>query len=417
MVSSGEQVDTLLDKIEESDSVSDRDTELLQEFNRRLILLDAEYSDHRRLKLLRHLSMMAGHSVKYDPEQLPDPGLADALEDRKATEDFILWIKDNYDNERTKKDFRTALRVFGERVTDGEGKPDSIEWIPTGTANNYNPMPNPAHMLDWNDDVIPMIESCRNTRDKALIAVAFDAGARSNELESLLVGNVSDHEHGLQIMVDGKTGERAVTLVPAVPYLNQWLSQHPAPNDADIPLWSKLSKPEEVSYRQFLNVFKDAAERAEIEKPVTLTNFRKSSASYHASKGLNQAHLENRYGWVTGSDAASRYIKVFAEDADHELAKMHGLDVDEGETEHIGPIECPRCGYQEKREAHFCSRCGQAMRVEAAAEVEDADAKVKESYKQVDPEDTDTQEKLDTLDEILDDPEVKSALLEKLGEE
>jgi len=42
---------------------------------------------------------------------------------------------------------------------------------------------------------------------------------------------------------------------------------------------------------------------------------------------------------------------------------------------------------------------------------------MKESYKQTDPEDTDTQEKLDTLDDLLDDPKVKTALLEKLGEE
>jgi predicted small metal-binding protein len=69
-------------------------------------------------------------------------------------------------------------------------------------------------------------------------------------------------------------------------------------------------------------------------------------------------------------------------------------------------------------DAAFCMRCGFALDQETAAEVEEqADSKMKESYKQTDPEDTDTQAKLDTLDEILDDPQVKTALLEKLGEE
>ncbi|WP_306055720.1 site-specific integrase [Natronococcus wangiae] len=212
---------------------------------------------------------------------------------------------------------------------------------------------------------------------------------------------------------DGKQGRRTVLLIPSVPYVRDWLDEHPAPDDRDAPLWSKLNTPEEISYRMLTKMFKKPAERAEVDKPVTLTNFRKSSASYHASKGLSQAYVENRYGWVTGSDAASRYIKVFAEDADRELARMHGLEVEESETEHIGPVECPRCGYHEKREAHFCSRCGQAMRAEAAADVRDIEDDVKLDYAETESGD-DQQDKLDTLDEQLDDPEVKSALLERM---
>lgn len=37
----------------------------------------------------------------------------------------------------------------------------------------------------------------------------------------------------------------------------------------------------------------------------------------------------------------------------------------------------------------------------------------KESYKQSDPEDTETQDKIDEFDELLADPQVKAALLEK----
>jgi hypothetical protein len=88
----------------------------------------------------------------------------------------------------------------------------------------------------------------------------------------------------------------------------------------------------------------------------------------------------------------------FAEGTDHELAKMHGLDVDERETEHLGPIECPRCGYEEKREAHFCSRSGQAMRAEAAAEVRDREEDVKRDDAETEPGD-EQQDEIDTLDE------------------
>ena len=39
---------------------------------------------------------------------------------------------------------------------------------------------------------------------------------------------------------------------------------------------------------------------------------------------------------------------------------------------------------------------------------------MKHSYRETDPGDAETMEKIDTLDELLADPEVKAALLEKL---
>ena len=42
---------------------------------------------------------------------------------------------------------------------------------------------------------------------------------------------------------------------------------------------------------------------------------------------------------------------------------------------------------------------------------------VRESNKQTDPDDTETQAKIEKLDELLDDTDVKAALLDKLAEE
>lgn len=406
------QLANLRERIDTSADISEDDREALLAFDDALTLLNSKYSTYRHLKLLRHVTILA--------EKVG--GVDDALTDRETAEQLVRWINRTYDNEETNQDYRVALKVFGRRVTDDgvrndpDEPPESLAWIPSTTSNNYDPAPDPSEMLDWHDDVIPMIEATNHERDAAAIALQFDAGLRGGEFQDLTLSDITDHDHGLQVTVNGKQGRRTVLLIPSVPYVRDWLDEHPDPDDRDAPLWSKLNSAEEISYRMLTKMFKEPAKRADIEKTVTLTNFRKSSASYHASKGLNQAHLEDRYGWVRGSDSASRYIQVFAEEADNELARMHGLDVDERETEDIGPIPCPRCGYEEKRDAHFCSRCGQAMRAEAAAEVGDAEEKVKESYKETDPEDDDLQEKIDTLDDLLDDPEVKEVLSEKLAE-
>jgi integrase len=407
MTSPEVQLENLRERVEAAEDMDEDDRDALLAFDDALTLLNSNYSTYRHVKLLRHVTILA--------ERVG--GIDAALTDREAAEAIVRWINRNYDNEETNQDYRVALKVFGRKVTDENGTdpPDSLDWIPSGTSRNYDPAPEPGQMLDWNDDILPMIEEANHERDAAAIALQYDAGLRGFEFSDLTVGDVTDHDHGLQVTVNGKQGRRTVLLIPSVPYVRDWLDEHPAASNRDAPLWSKLTEPEGISYRMLTKMFKKPADRAEVDKPVTPTNFRKSSASYHASKGLSQAHLESRYGWVRGSTTASRYVTIFGKDADNELAKLHGLDVEEEEAERIGPIPCPRCSYQEKREAHFCSRCGQAMRAEAAADVREIEEDVKQDYRDTEPGD-DAQDKLDALDGLLEDPEVRSALLEKMGE-
>lgn len=404
-----DQLDNLRERILTSEEISKEDREALHDFDDTLILLNSDYSEYRHLKLLRHCTIIA--------EEIG--GLKDALTDKAAAEEIVRWINRSYDNEETNQDYRVALKVFGRRVTD-EGvrndpdePPASLDWIPSGTSKNYDPAPNPADMLGWEEDVLPMIEETNHERDAAAIALQFDAGLRGFEFEDMTVGNITDHQYGLQVTVDGKQGRRTVTLIPSVPYVNEWLDKHPAGrSDKSAPLWTKLKSPEPISYRMKTKMFKEPAARAGIDKPITLTNFRKSSASYYASKGMSQSHLEARYGWVTGSSAASRYISVFGKETANEVARIHGLEVSEDDTDRITRVVCPRCEEPNTHRARFCMRCGQALSAEAVQQLDDIDTGIKEEYRQADPEDTETHVGVDAVERALKDPEVLEKVLE-----
>ncbi len=355
-----QSLDTLRERIKNNgkgSKLSTEDRDVLLDFSDELYLRKTEYSVHRHEKLLRHCTRMAEHVG----------GLASSLEDRDSAEAIVKWINKNYDNEETNRDYRIALRVFGRHMDEkSEGAPpDSIDWVYSGTSRSYNPQPRPGDMLRWEADVLPMIEATHNNRDAAIMAVAFDAGARSGELRALTVGDVSDHRHGMQITVDGKTGQRTVTLIPSVPYLTRWLQDHPARENSEAPLWSKLHESAPLSFRMYKKLLESAAESAGVTRSVTLTNFRKSSASYLASKGMSQAHLEEHHGWTRGSSAASRYIAIFGDAAENELARIHGLDVADEETDPIGPVVCPRCDRETPRTEEFCVWCEQALDQEA----------------------------------------------------
>lgn len=365
------ELETLWDRIEngERDIDNPADRDVLLTFSNRLDLLRQDYGPYRHLKLLRHCTRIAEHVG----------GLAASLEDREAAEPIVRWINTEYDpadpqkdvSEETNRDYRVALRVFGKRVTDEEGLPDSLAWITATYSNDYDPTPDPAKMLEWETDVKPMVDAARNARDKALIAVQFDGGFRGGELYEMTPGAISDGKHSVKIRVDGKTGQRSVNLIPSIPYLNRWLADHPAGDDPDAPPWSKLDTPERYSYTRFLQSFKEPAARAGVEKPVTPTNFRKSSATWLAKMGASESYLNIRQGRKQGSKVTARYVAQFGgEDAEAMYTKLHGIEVDTEDTDDLTPIECPRCGKDTPHDEPTCVWCHQALSPDAIDAVE-----------------------------------------------
>ena len=413
MGSAADRIDTIrTDRIPDNPDLSTPDQDALLEFSDELYLRNAEYSDHRHEKLLLHCILIA-EGVG---------GLAQSREDRDTAEDLVRWINRTYDNKETNRDFRVALRVFGKHTTEGDDPPPSLDWISSTTSRSYNPQPDPSNMLHWDDHIVPMIEAANNNRDAAIIATAWDAGTRSGEFRNLTVGDVTDHKHGLQITVDGKTGQRSVTLIPSVPHLTRWLQDHPDRDDPDAPLWSKLHDPEEMSFQMFKKLLEKTADHAGVDRPVNLTNFRKSSASHLASQGMSQAHIEEHHGWKRGSDVAARYVSVFADDADRELARIHGKDVEEDEPDPIAPVECPRCGRETPRDEEFCVWCEQAIDQGAVKQLKVDERKVQRvllGFAKENPELLDDVEEREQLISVLqDNPEAQrraEQFLDELG--
>lgn len=354
-------------------------------------LMQSEVGDHRQLKLLRHCRRMAilaewptvrdfkengeaeeaGIEDEDDIEALLEERgfLGAALDYRTVAEAIVRWIHEEYTNEHTNQDYRTALRSFGRYRVKRNETTDSLAWIPTTTSNDFNPVPSERDLLKWEYDVEPMIDATHNARDKALFAVQFEAGLRGGELYDLRVGDIYDSEHTVGLHVDGKRGERTIHLVMSVPYLQQWLNEHPG-GEEDY-LWSKLSSSDRPSYNTFLGYFKNAADRADVSKEVTPTNYRKSNTRWLVLLGMSQARIEDRQGRKRGSEHTRRYLARFGEDSNERTyARLHRKDVEVEEPDEMGPIECPRCDRETPRNRDRCMWCHFALSHDAAQEAE-----------------------------------------------
>jgi integrase len=366
MVTDIEEIEGLQTRLQTNNDISDDDRAVIEELDDAL--------DRRRpqdLSAVRHKKLLRSVIIMSERHG----GLADALKDREAAENLKDWIDDEYENEESNRDMRAILNRFGGIVTGPRGDenpPASIGWIPTTYSNSYDPTPDPRDILLWDEDVAPMLQAAQNHRDRALVAAAFDGGFRGGELKNLKVRSCQDHTHGMKLTVEGKQNRRSVLLVPAVEYLTDWLAEHPGDDGTD-PLWSKLGTPERISDRMFYKTLDTLADRAGVDKPVTPTNFRKSSAAYLARRNVNQAHIEDHHGWVRGSDAAARYIQVFGEDTDREIARAHGVEVNAADEPTTPEARmCPRCSATVEPHRSFCAECNQAVDREAHALIERA---------------------------------------------
>lgn len=351
------QVNVMRKKLKQRNyDISDADRDALLEMSDQIRLMGpSEYSDHQHEFLLRRNLALAKEVGE----------LAAALESRDAGERLVGHINSEKNNSpETNKDYRVSLRNFGRLLTDGDDVPDVMGWIPGGYPSNYDPAPDPSDMLRWEEDIQPMLDACLNSRDRALIALAWDMGPRPGELFDLQRGAIVDHEYGLQVTLDGKRGRRSPVLIPSVPYVEQWLRDHPGGDGDD--LFCGLTSPDSVSNNRIRDILKEVAGRAGVDKPVTPTNYRKSSASYLASQGVSQAHLEDHHGWTRGSEIASRYIAVFDDANKREIARAHGLDVERDDETGITLVTCPRCEKRTIKSEEKCVRCNHALTQEAA---------------------------------------------------
>ncbi len=361
------QIENFRDRIRESGKITEQDQDLLIEFSNRLDLMQSEVGEYRHKDLLGYCTRLAENVG----------GLAESLEDRDAAEEIVRYVNRNYDNRETNRDYRDAVRQFGKRLTEDDDLPPSLDWIPSGLPQNHDLAPRPADMLRWEEDVLPMIEETRNSRDAAITATAWNLGARPFEFQDIQIGDISDSTHGMQVTVVGKRGQRSPIITLAVPYLQRWLDDHPAREDRSAPLWSKLTKPEPISSRMFRKLLRTAGERAGVTRPVTFSNFRKSCASYLAAENVNQVNIENHMGWTRGSRVASRYIAVFSGDGERQIAKAYRAVVEEEEPEPIAPVNCYRCNRETPHDRDRCMWCGQLLDPEAMEQIRKDESEVR----------------------------------------
>jgi site-specific recombinase XerD/ribosomal protein L40E len=348
-------IEKAVEKIREDAGVHSENKRLIIDFKRHLEAT-GDYSDNRIYKYMVHLRRMAEHiDVPFNKATKED------------IDGILLWIHNRKLSPVTKSHYRIMLKTFYKWLNGGE-YPECVKHIKATEKKGNRKLP---HSMLSPGDVVKLIKAARNPRDRALIAMLWETGARIDELLTLKVGDLEDHREGMKLVVKGKTGERRLILIDSVPYINVWLKAHPD-RSPEAPLWAHISTRGEggpVAYQAVKKALNRAARLAEITKPVNPHHFRHSRATYMANH-FTEAQMCEWFGWVPGSDVPGRYVHLSGRDIDNAYMRMHGVKVaNEGtDAERIEFITCARCGTDNGPTARFCGNCGMALDLKAGLE-------------------------------------------------
>lgn len=271
---------------------------------------------------------------------------------------------------RTKHDFKVALKKYY-KVENGGKQPDKTKFF-SATLKNKEKRKLPEDLLS-RKEIQSLIQTCQNNRDKALISVLYESGARIGEMLSLNLKNVDFDENGVVVQVFGKTGSRRVRLIESERFLRNWLQDHPSEKEK-APLWVKLEQYdgeyEKLQYGAIRRMLKKKAKKADLDPDKVFPhNFRHSRATELAND-LTEAQMCEYFGWVQGSDQPSTYVHLSGRDIDKEILNLHGIKTDDQKEE--DPKRCHVCGTINPPTEDFCRNCMRPLSREAAEKADQA---------------------------------------------
>jgi site-specific recombinase XerD/ribosomal protein L40E len=343
--------------------VSKRNAEVVRRFER--ALLSEGLTPGRVVKYLAGLKTLAEHLVT---------DFEDAT--KEDIEDLMLWVERSDYSPWTKHDFKVVIKRFYKWLRgNNEDYPPEVKWIRTTLKEKDVLLP---EQLITEDEIKRMVEAAENPRDRAFIIALYESGARIGEIGSMNVGDVFVSPEGqyAKLRLRGKTGSREVIVVASLPYLAQWLSVHPKRSNPEAPLWvgiGTVSHGQALGYPALAKILKVTARRAGIQKRIHPHKLRHSRATFLANK-LTEAQLSAVFGWTQGSAMPRTYVHLSGRDTDDALLGVYGLKKRVDSQPKVAPKSCPRCSALNAMDALFCVKCGLALDVRAAREVDTARA-------------------------------------------
>lgn len=292
-------------------------------------------------------------------------------------EELAEWLKTlKGKGDNTIRRYKATTKVFYKWLDGSDDYPERVKWIKY-RAKKTLPKNVPCEL-----EIKKLITAADHPRDKALLFALYESGARISEILGLKVGDINFDRYGAYFVVDGKTGQRRIRLIDAVPDLQAWINNHPLRDNSDAPLWCNLNTPKEpLDYNAARAMLMRTAKRAGISRKMHAHLLRHCRLTQLA-KDFSESELKVMAGWAGDSRMAGVYVHLSGADVERKMLEKKGLLLPEDKQDDkiLAPKPCPRkCTMmKEGREQvilysatdKFCIKCGMALDLETAMKIE-----------------------------------------------
>ena len=285
---------------------------------------------------------------------------------RKDIEGIIAKLESSDYKPETRRNVKSIVKAFWRHFAGSdEFYPEPVRWIRTTLNRKDRLMP---ERLLTEADILKMLDTANNSRDKAIIATLFDSGVRIGELLGMKRRDVDLEGNPAHIIVNGKTGPRRIPILFSVPYISVYLNQQKL-RKPDEYLWNVVGSwaglTQRADYSAIRMMLQRVAKRAGIDKRVNPHSFRHARATDYASR-LSDQQLKMLFGWVGGSKMAETYVHLSGRDVDSAVLQANGYKPVEVQTPKLKVQLCPRCHLANGPDAQYCTRCGSPLSIDVA---------------------------------------------------
>ena len=123
-------------------------------------------------------------------------------------------------------------------------KPSIIENIPLLKRREQS-IYKPTDLWTLEDDLL-FLKYCPSLRDRCYHTISRDLSCRPHEILKLRIKDIyfknSSNYQYAEVLLNGKTGSRSIPLIKSIPYIKDWIDQHPQAGNQNSPLICGLGK-------------------------------------------------------------------------------------------------------------------------------------------------------------------------------
>jgi integrase/recombinase XerD len=260
----------------------------------------------------------------------------------------------------------------------------------------------PTDLWIVEDDLL-FLKYCPSKRDKCYHMISRDTGCRPHEILKLRLRDITfkttaGEGEGYQyaeILINGKTGSRTIPLIDSIPFVKDWIDEHPQQGNLNAPLIcgyarsiGRRIKPNSLAkiydnYKKglFTKLAVTAEERERTEDNITKEDkqkikellkkpwnpyIRRHSALTEKSVILKEHILRQYAGWSIRSQMPQKYLHYFGNESSESILQAYGIITKEKQDIHkLRPKQCPNCNESNKPDSKFCAKCRMVLTYDA----------------------------------------------------